>query len=125
MKFLVDECLSPLLAVSLTQAGHESVHVLDRGLQGRPDHEVMALAQFEGRVLISADTDFGELLIRSQAVLPSLILLRGLTSRTPELASVILGNLDQIVEELTGGAIVVFTTEHIRVRHLGPDATGS
>jgi predicted nuclease of predicted toxin-antitoxin system len=71
VKFLVDESLSPLLAVSLTQAGHESVHVLDRGLQVRPDHEVMALAQIEGRVLISADTDFGELLIRNQAVLPA------------------------------------------------------
>jgi predicted nuclease of predicted toxin-antitoxin system len=98
---------------------------MDRGLQGRPDHEVMALAQNEGRVLISADTDFGELIIRNQKLLPSLILLRGLTSRTPELASVILENLDQIVEELIDGAIVVFTTEHIRVRRLGPDAEGN
>ena len=43
-------------------------------LQGRPDAEVMSLARSEARVLISADVDFGELLVKSAALVPSLIL---------------------------------------------------
>jgi hypothetical protein len=41
-----------------------------------PDEEVLAAARSAGAVLISSDTDFGELLARSNAAEPSVILLR-------------------------------------------------
>jgi predicted nuclease of predicted toxin-antitoxin system len=122
VKFLVDECLSPELALRLTEAGHNSVHALDRGLQGRRDAEVMSLALNEGRVLVSADADFGELLVKDDAMVPSLILIRGWSGGAGAQASLILSNLVGIEDDLNEGAIVVFMNDRIRVRRLGPES---
>jgi predicted nuclease of predicted toxin-antitoxin system len=76
VKFLVDECLTRDVAERLTAAGHDAVHVGDLGLLGATDLEVMASAVESRRVVISADTDFGELLAKGGRRLPSVILLR-------------------------------------------------
>ena len=118
MRLLLDECLSRRLAPLLDAPGRDVVHVLDIGLAGQPDELVLAHARDEHMVLISADTDFGELLAREGAALPSLILLRN-TARTPEhQARTILANLEQIADDLNSGAIVVFTNDSIRIRSL-------
>ena len=77
MKFLVDESVSFRVSDSLVAAGHDSIHVvkdLERG--GARDEELVLVARNEDRVLVSADTDFGELLARGGRSLPSLILFR-------------------------------------------------
>jgi len=56
MKFLVDQCLSPTLAKLLTERGHDAVHIRNRELSRAEDPEVLALAESEGRVLLSADS---------------------------------------------------------------------
>ena len=93
-------------------------HVVDGGLGGRTDSEVLAAARVDGRVLVSSDTDFRELLAVQNATLPSLVLFRQ-GNRSPEhQASTLLANLVQIEDELQNGAIVVFTNENIRIRKL-------
>ena len=68
MRFLVDECLPAKLAAALSALGHDAVHVSDLNLLGAFDIDVMAAARRDERVLISADTDFGELLaLRARA----------------------------------------------------------
>ena len=76
VKFLVDECLTPDVAGFLVAAGHDAVHVRDLDLLGGSDLAVMAAAIEANRVVISADTDFGELLAKGGRSLPSVILLR-------------------------------------------------
>ncbi|MBO0841259.1 MAG: DUF5615 family PIN-like protein [Sciscionella sp.] len=71
MRFLLDECLSARLATLLRDAGHDCVHVQDRELLGASDERVMTCALRQLRVLLSMDTDFGELLARSNARAPA------------------------------------------------------
>lgn len=119
MRFLLDECLSQRLVSVLVKACHDVIHVVDTGLTGRGDDDAMDAARTEGRVRVSADTDFGEHLARGESALPSLILLRQ-GNRAPEhQTQTLLENFDQVVDDdLNAGAIVVFTNDSIRIRRL-------
>lgn len=70
MRFLLDDNLSPRLAEPLRTAGHDVVHVRDIDMRCAADVLVIEAARADGRVLISADTDFGALLARHKAVVP-------------------------------------------------------
>jgi predicted nuclease of predicted toxin-antitoxin system len=76
VKFLVDECLTQDVPEHLTAAGHDAVHVRDLSLLGATDVVIMTAAVEGQRVVVSVDTDFGELLAKSGDPLPSVILLR-------------------------------------------------
>ncbi|MDQ3756312.1 MAG: DUF5615 family PIN-like protein [Actinomycetota bacterium] len=70
-------------------------------------------------VLVSEDTDFGELLATRKADRPSVILLRSGEPLTPETqASILVANIPALTEHLDAGSIVVFGRDRIRVRRL-------
>jgi len=118
VRFLVDECLPVRTAVLLRAACHDCAHVYELGLGGQSDEHVMALAERERRILVSADTDFGELLATSPVLAPSVILLRRTDKRPDPLAAVILANLGQVADDLAEGALMVISDTRIRVRRL-------
>ena len=119
MKFLVDNALSAVFSNALVANGRDSVHVRDRGVQHADDQTIFALAQAEGRVLVSADTDFGTLLALRRSVTPSFILFRGEGTRLPAAqASLLLANLPSIQDALHAGAVVVIQRSRLRIRSL-------
>jgi predicted nuclease of predicted toxin-antitoxin system len=119
VKFLLDQNVSPALVVLLADADHVAKHIRDLGMREAPDDVVLAAARDAEAVLISSDTDFGELLARSNANEPSVILLRRQQGRrVSEIASLILANLGAVADDLASGAIVVLDDDRVRIRSL-------
>ena len=118
MRFLIDECLPARMAELLRAAGHDCTHVYEIGLGGQPDEQIMAAADRENRILVSADTDFGELLANAPVLAPSVILLRRTDKQARSLAAVVLANLGQVTDDLAAGALIVISDTRIRARRL-------
>ena len=102
----------------MREAGHDAIHVVECDLAGAPDDQVLARADVGRRILLSADTDFGEILARSLNVTPSVILVRRPDRSAKALVSVLLANIVGLTEDLTSGAFIVITTDRIRIRNL-------
>ena len=103
MKFLADMNISPGTARALRQRGYDAIHLREQGLQRLPDPKVLEKARSEERVLLTFDLDFGALLTRGAASVPSVILfrLRNMTesSVTPRLLEVLTKCQAEIAQE--------------------------
>lgn len=119
MKFLVDNPLSPLVAVGLRRHGFDAVHVRDYNLQQASDEEIFLKALSEDRIIVSADTDFGTLLALRHIKKPSVIIFRRGSDRRPDKQlTLLLAHLADIKEVLEDGGIAIFEQTRIRLRTL-------
>jgi predicted nuclease of predicted toxin-antitoxin system len=120
VRLLIDANLSPRLVVTLEKAGLESVHVRDVGLLTAPDRDILDYAAASALVIVSADSDFGELLAASRgATRPSVVLLRSADRFTSdEQAALLAANLPVVAGDLEAGAIVTIARGRMRVRSL-------
>jgi predicted nuclease of predicted toxin-antitoxin system len=125
MKFLIDNALSPQIAIGLTQAGYDAIHVRDLDMKAAPDIDIFDLAIAERRIIISADTDFGTLLALRSENFPSVILFRRGISHIPQTQlSILLLNLPDIADLLEQGSIIIFDKNRIRTRTLPINGSG-
>jgi predicted nuclease of predicted toxin-antitoxin system len=117
VRFLVDANLSPRVAEWLRHCEHDAAHVFERGLAQAPDREIFERAGEEGRILLTADLDFGEILARSTGVV-SVVLLRIGTSSTRRTITRLERVLGQAAAALEEGAVVIVGRTSLRVRRL-------
>jgi predicted nuclease of predicted toxin-antitoxin system len=119
VRFLIDEALSPAVAIELNRTGHDAVHVRDLGMYAASDEEIFDRAAQDDRVVVSADTDFGTLLANRKQTSPSVIPFRhGSQHRPADQAALLKANLPQLAGALAVGSIVVIQPDRIRIRAL-------
>ncbi len=76
MKLLLDENLSPLHSSDLRQKGHDALAVVEVGLSGASDEQVRRFAIENGRVLITLDADFANVIRFSPEGTPGVVRLK-------------------------------------------------
>ena len=119
VRFLIDNALPPVLAELPIAAGHDAVHVRTYGIQAENDDVILARTLAEGRVMVSADTDFGAILANQDANRPSFILFRDPNFLVAsDFAAILLSALSVLEPELISGCVAVFRNGRLRVRKL-------
>ncbi|RLC58313.1 MAG: hypothetical protein DRI79_09625 [Chloroflexi bacterium] len=118
MRFLADMGISPRSVKYLRGLGYDAVHLWEEGLDRLTDGEVMAKARREGRVVLTHDLDFGELLAASGAELPSVVIFRLRDMRPGMVNRYLWEVIRRYGEMLEEGAIVSVREGQIRVRGL-------
>jgi predicted nuclease of predicted toxin-antitoxin system len=118
MKFLADMGISPRSAAFLRSLGHDTVHLHDSGLDRLSDASILSKALDEGRVVLTHDLDFGDLMAASEAILPSVIIfrLRNMSANhVNRYLEIILANYQ---DRLVAGVVMSVTEREIRTRSL-------
>lgn len=75
MKFVADENLGIKVPKYLATLGFDIVSVKEIA-QGKPDTDILEIANSENRILITLDKDFGELVFKEKLIHSGIILLR-------------------------------------------------
>src|SRR5437588_8819101 len=103
MRFLIDRCAGKLIAESLRTHGHDVVESRERG-PDPGDRVLLEGAAQESRVLITIDTDFGQLVFLEGQSHSGLIRLPDVPSS--ERVAIIKDLLERFQKELESHAII-------------------
>jgi predicted nuclease of predicted toxin-antitoxin system len=116
MNFLFDQSADFRLIPYLQHLGHDVTAVSHEYPSGLDDNHILAIARREGRILITTDLDFGEMVVRLALPHAGLILLRlpGATLQTKidRLATA----LRDHAQDLAECRLLVVTSRRIRIR---------
>ncbi len=113
MKILLDANVGGMIVPWLRDKGHEVSIVSERDPK-MSDEKILEWATSEGRVLITTDKDFEEMIWREGREHTGVLRIENLprVERKKLLENVI----EQYEEELTNGSIVIATMNKIRIR---------
>ncbi len=121
MKFLIDMPVSPQIATWLIEKGHDAVHASNVGLYKTKDKDILEEARRQGRVIITADLDYPQLLAMSRSKDPGIILFRGGNYSEQEMLNLLKKVFDCVEESKLLNSITVVDKARIRRRRLPID----
>jgi predicted nuclease of predicted toxin-antitoxin system len=114
LKFLLDQNFDHRLIRPLRADGHDITIVAVDYPPGIPDRDVLAIANREGRIVLTNDRDFGELAVREKLPHAGIIYLR--MRRITAAAK--WDRLNEVLREHAGhaGLFLTVTESNVRVR---------
>lgn len=102
-KFLLDENLSPSIALTLIGEGYDIVHVRDRGMLRATDAEVFARAFDEDRIVVTFNCDDFKKLAQAATVHAGLVFLEDSGLLRDEQLGLVRKALGHVADELIAG----------------------
>ena len=116
MKLLLDENLSPQHAIVLRGQGYDAIAVIEAGLKGQPDETIRAFAIESGRVLVTLDADFANIVRFPPAGTPGVIRLKVHPPTEEAIRELIRRTLQVFKDTSLVGRLAVSHGEVIRIR---------
>jgi predicted nuclease of predicted toxin-antitoxin system len=114
LKFLVDANLGVAIVDAIRQTGHDVVFVGDLDWS-MPDDRILAIAKREERIILTMDTDFGELIYQSRQPHAGVLLLRMPGSGADEKVRAVVEILTRYGDRLANH-FVVYRAGRLRIR---------
>ena len=119
MLFKVDENLHEEVAVLLRQHGHDAVTVYDQQMQGQVDDDVAAVCRQEGRVIVTQDLDFSNILTYAPQDYAGIIVLRLHDQSRPSVAAMVARIIPLFATESLVGCLWIVDEIGARIRQGG------
>lgn len=114
MRFIVDESTGAGVVEYLRGTGHDVLAVAETMPQAS-DPDILTQAMSEGRILVTNDKDFGELVFRSSKAHSGVLLLRLHDESAANRVRVVMTVLDQHADRLSS-SFTVATEGYVRIR---------
>ena len=121
MRFLLNMNVCRAIAQTLGGLGQECVHARDVGLATSDDRIVVEFARRNGRVIVTHDLDYGDLLMLTEEPRPSVIIFRLRRSSPSAMCRRLMEAWTPICKAVEDGAIVIIEDAAVRIRSLSPD----
>ncbi len=119
MLFKVDENLHEEVADLLRQHGHDAVTVYDQQMQGRGDDNVAAVCRQDGRVIVTQDLDFSNILTYPPPDYAGIIVLRLHDQSRPSVVAVVSRLIPHFATETLVGCLWIVDEIGMRIRQGG------
>ena len=116
MRFKVDENLPSSSCDILQEAGHDALSVLDQAMGGDPDPDIASVCRAENRILVTLDTDFGNILAYPPADHSGIIVIRTQDQSKPILLEFVRRISSAMETESPAGKLWIVEPHRIRER---------
>lgn len=116
-RFLIDEDLPRRIALGAASRGVDALHVVDVGLRGKPDPDVLRAAVTGDRALVTADKEFGNVLVYTPTAHRGVVLVRIPEDTDPDQR--IMRVIEAIVELANDdirGSVAIVEPSRVRIR---------
>ena len=115
MRFLLDMGISYHVGKWLNQAGYDAIHLSEQGLFTLEDYLIVEKAINEGRIILTADMDFGQILSFNKSDAVSVIQFRLVDLAPANIIAKLIIVFDKFSQEM-GGAPVIITVQENKIR---------
>ena len=118
MKFLADECFFIATVKMLRAKGYEVDTILERGLSGISDEEIIQLCIKENRCLLTLDTDFGNIFHFPIGSNPGIVLVKIKPPTIEDCSPAILSFFGRNEPEVFSRGLTIITKNKIIIQHI-------
>lgn len=118
MRIVADVHISPVTVQHLNELGHDTVRANTVLPGNAPDHEIVAWATANDRVVITQDLGFAAVVALSGATRPSIVTLRLSDPRVETVNRILETVLPALEEPVMAGAVITVRDRRVRIRQL-------
>jgi predicted nuclease of predicted toxin-antitoxin system len=116
VKFLLDENLSPRHAATIRSWGHDATSVVESGLGGKDDFAIRGAAVESGRILVTLDGDFANVLRFPPQGTPGVMRMRLHPPTEEAIENALQFAIARLTDISLDGKLVIVDEKKIRIR---------